>query len=117
MFSVTIVFGPTPMPLTLLYRNQLDARRIVDLFGDCMTSGAPLHVEDDFGNVGSIAWPIHACLCVDLDANIEADVERALVQARTQAKANIAGRNDPVIRAAAMAGQIAQGNGRMPFGQ
>lgn len=116
MFSVTIVFGPTPMPLTLLYRNRLDAQRTVDQY-DALLPTMTMRVEDDFGNFGIVSQPIHACLCVDLDANADADVERALVQARTQAKANIAGRNDPIIRTAAMAGQIAQGNGRMPFGQ
>lgn len=77
-----------------------------------------LQFSDDFGNDGVVdSVQIGCVLVVDLDANAEADVERALVQARTQAKANIAGRNDPVIRAAAMAGQIANGSGRMPFGQ
>lgn len=116
MFSITIVFGPTPMPLTLLYRNRLDAQRVVDQF-DGLEVGDGMRAEDDFGNLASVKPPIHACLMTDLDANADADVERALVQARTQGKAQIAARNDPVIRTAAMAGGLAAGNGGMRFGQ
>jgi hypothetical protein len=99
MFSATIIFGPGLTPCTLNFRKLDDALKIKRGFDDAVEAeNAILLITDDFGQHVSIARPFHACVVSDLNAQIEADIEKALVGARTQAKAQTAAGNDPVLR-------------------
>lgn len=99
MFSATIIFGPGLTPCTLNFRKLDDALKTQHHFAQAVEMGSEsLLVVDDFGQHALIAKPMHACVVSDLDAQIPADIEKALVGARTQAKAQSAASNDPVLR-------------------
>jgi len=113
LFNVTVMFGPRATPLTLTYRNLLDAQRVSDRFEDAVRDEDKLfEVEDDFGQRARLTFPFIACVVEDLDAGVEAAVERAIVQTRAQAKAQIAVRSDPTIRAASIGSGLMPGNGQ-----
>lgn len=99
MFSATIIFGPGLTPCTLNFRKLADALSAQRHVHDAMTCNTLTDtITDDFGQHAFFAAPIHACVVSDLDAQMPADIEKALVAARTQAKAQTAAGNDPVLR-------------------
>jgi hypothetical protein len=105
MFSATIIFGPGLTPCTLNFRKLDDALKAQRVFDDArLTNECGVHLVDDFGQHVSINQPLHACVVSDLDAQMPADIEKALVGARTQAKAQTAAGNDPVLRLGMMGG-------------
>lgn len=116
MFTATIVFGPTPTPLVLNFKT-LDAAillgRQFEDFHCTDNRNTLLHVADDFGQSAALTRPLYACVISDLDQQIAADIERALVGARTQAKAQTAAQNDPALKAAMLTGRGVQLGGPM----
>lgn len=115
MFSATIIFGPCPTPCTLNFRNLSDALAAHRLIHDAITCNISTEaIADDFGQHALFAPPIHACVVSDLDAQMPADIEKALVAARTQAKAQTAAGNDPVLRLGMMGSMQSAGQ---RFGQ
>lgn len=98
MFSLTIVFGPSPVPWVLLFRSEeamVDAH--IKLEQGTLT-------EDSFGQKVHIknTATIHGIMMEDMDQSALAHVEQSLHRARTQAKANTMARSDKVLQAAAM---------------
>ncbi len=103
MYNVTVMFGPRATPITLTYRNLHGAEMLADRFRGAVEEGFQLFdVEDDFGQKAQLVSPLVACVVEDLDAGVEASIERALVQTRAQAKAQIAVNSDPTVRSAAI---------------
>ncbi len=121
MFSLTIVFGPGPMVWTLMFQDQAKAA-LAAIEIDNTSSENRIHLGDDFGQVVSISRAeIHGSMLEDMEQSRLAHIERALHQARTQAKGAEIADADPVLRQARMKahGQsmpILQpmGNGRFP---
>lgn len=104
MFSATIIFGPGLTPCTLNFRKFDTALKVNDAFDQAVTLQSTLTVRDDYGQAVVIAQPLHACVVSDLNAQMEADIEKALIAARTQAKAQTAAGSDPVLKMAMMGG-------------
>ena len=125
MFSLTIVFGPGPMVWTLMFKEKQAAIKGMNAIGE--HSGKFLETEDDFGQRAIIEkTQVHGFMVEDMEQSRLAHIERALHQARTQAKGSELADADPVLRQARMKAQgglgmiqpvpggMMQGNGRFP---
>jgi hypothetical protein len=110
MFSLTIVFGPGPMVWTLMYKNREKAEAHRNfLYG----TDDQINLSDDFGQEASLKrTEIHGSMLEDMEQSKLAHIERALHQARTQAKGAEIADSDPVL---AQARRRAQGG--MPIMQ
>lgn len=107
MFSLTISFGPGPTMWTLMWRDKEKA----DAAYDNYAHGVPVNIEndslvldltDDFGQRARIhRADIHGVMLEDMDQSKLAHIERALHQARTQAKGQEMASADSTLRAAA----------------
>jgi hypothetical protein len=97
MFSLTIVFGPGPMVWTLMFKTEEKAREELAKIVDLPT----ISYADDFGQECLITrGSIHGMMIEDLEQSRLAHIERALHQARTQAKGAEIADNDPVLKQA-----------------
>lgn len=107
MFSLTIVFGPGPMVWTLMYKNEETAQKEKQELIDGFAESARLTIlKDDFGQACEIVTDdIHGYMLEDLEQSRLAHIERALHQARTQAKGAEIAESDPVLRQARMKAQ------------
>lgn len=109
MHSLTIVFGPSPVPWVLLFRDEAKAKAVYASGGLTDEERATGRVgyfsaTDDFGQEIRIAKAsIHGVMLEDMDQSKLAHVEQGLHRARTQAKAQQMAAADPVLRTAAMA--------------
>lgn len=104
MFSLTIVFGPGPMVWTLMFKTE-EAARKADYACDTFSTDT-LHLLDDFGqNCSVVGTGIHGHMLEDLEQSRLAHIERALHQARTQAKGSELAEADPVLRHARLKAQ------------
>jgi hypothetical protein len=93
MHSLTICFGPAATAWTLLFKNAESAVAASKQISNGDT------VIDDFGQAIGITSPmIHGIAIEDMDLAQEAQIERGLHQARTQAKAQKEAMDDPVIK-------------------
>jgi hypothetical protein len=108
MFSLTIVFGPGPMVWTLMFKTE---ERVREELANWAINKTPL--IDDFGQECVINADImHGYMVENLEQSKLAHIERALHQARTQAKGAEIADSDPVL---AQARRRAQGG--MPIMQ
>jgi hypothetical protein len=108
MFSLTIVFGPGPMVWTLMFKTE---ERVREELANWAINKTPL--IDDFGQECVISADImHGYMVENLEQSKLAHIERALHQARTQAKGAEIADSDPVL---AQARRRAQGG--MPIMQ
>ena len=105
MYLLTVVFGPSPTPWSLLFEKPELADKA---FADLETvkhraSDGVVTIADEFGQrtVIDIA-SIHGFMLEDMEKSKLAHIERGLHQARTQAKAQQAATQDPVLKSAAM---------------
>jgi hypothetical protein len=99
MFSLTIVFGPGPMVWTLMYKTEEKAQQHKSFINEHKDSRVQLY--DDFGQECTInSEDIHGFMLEDLEQSRLAHIERALHQARTQAKGAEIADNDPVLKQA-----------------
>lgn len=106
MFSLTIIFGPTPTPWVLLYKTKesLDAA-VQNYRADKTTTfeSGDFIATDDFGATISIKRAsIHGVMFEDMDLSKMNAIERGLHHARTQARAEQMAQADPVLRTASM---------------
>lgn len=117
MFSITITFGASPVPWTLLYKTKetFDAAR-----EKCRATkatsfeGDELQLADDFGQECQVKRAsIHGVLCEDLEQSKLATVERGLHQVRTQIAADKAGMAAPDIAAHMRTRQMGRGGPAM----
>ena len=103
MYSITIVFGTSPVPWTLLYKTKEAFEAATALARSSKATsfeGDELHLADEFGQTCSIKRAsIHGIMAENMDESKQAHVERGLHQLRTQIAANKAGHADPGIAA------------------
>jgi|HubBroStandDraft_3_1064219.scaffolds.fasta_scaffold41976_2 hypothetical protein len=122
MFSLTIVFGPGPMVWTLMFKTEeaaedaaLAVRSILQARGKD-TNFSPISavsLKDDFGQIAEVTTEsLHGFMLENMEQSKLAHIERALHQARTQAKGAEIADSDPVL---AQARRRAQGG--MPIMQ
>lgn len=97
MFSLTIVFGPGPMVWTLLFKDRESINSQVNQLEE---SGIKfVEVADDFSQCAVInKEQLHGWMAEDLEQSRLAHIERALHQARTQAKGAEIADSDPVLK-------------------
>jgi hypothetical protein len=118
MFSLTIVFGPGPMVWTLMFKTEEKLKFVLEELAFRSTDGHAGHKEafcvtDDFGHNCAIRdAQVHGFMSENLEQSKLAHIERALHQARTQAKGAEIADSDPVL---AQARRRAQGG--MPIMQ
>lgn len=97
MYSLSIHFGPSPMPAQFLFKSR---DKVDDAINLALT-GAEFSITDEFGQFGFfMKGSVHAVISEDLEAGEEARIQRGLSNARGQAKANERAKADPVLRQA-----------------
>lgn len=100
MYSLSIHFGPSPVPAQFLFKDKEKAEAAYKQIDTHIKTGHMSRIEDDFGQVGTIG-SIHGYILEDMDLGEEARIQRGLSQARGQAKANERARTDPILMRAA----------------
>ena len=105
MFSLTISFGPGPTMWTLMWRDKDRAYVAYQVYAHHNTAMPTdmgiLDLTDDFGQQCRLQRNvIHGVMLEDMELSKLAVIERALHQARTQAKAAEAAESDQVLRVA-----------------
>ncbi len=103
MFSLTIVFGPGPMVWTLMYKTEESAREIKQTLRSNTNDDHAMitYIADDFGQECELVTnEIKGWMLEDLEQSRLAHIERALHQARTQAKGAEIADSDPVLKQA-----------------
>lgn len=107
MFMLTISFGPGPMVWTLMFKTEDKARYCETL----LATPNKTSFTDDFGQSVVINTnEIHGYMIEDLEQSKLAHIERALHQARTQAKGAELAEADVTLRTAR-----ARAQGQMPI--
>jgi hypothetical protein len=97
MFSLTIVFGPGPMVWTLMFKTEDKARLNVSTLNQSPL-GQVTRFVDDFGQECDIITDeLKGWMLEDMEQSKLAHIERALHQARTQAKGAEIADSDPVL--------------------
>ena len=105
MFSLTIVFGPSPVPWVLLFKTSEAANTAVACAKDATATDEAVIISDDYGQHVQIRGKaIHGYMLEDMELSKLAHIEQGLHRARTQAKAQTMASADPVLKAAAMMG-------------
>jgi hypothetical protein len=108
MWNLTISFGPTGTVWAFLFKDKHHADEAYKSALD-NTVGA-FQVLDDFGQVAQFEnKAVHGVLLEDLEQIEQARIQRALADERVKAKFMSAARSDPIIMAAARAGQNGPG--------
>ena len=104
MYLLTIVFGPSPTPWSLLFEKPEAAEEVFyGLERAKQTKVEFISIADEFGQRATIdVASIHGFMLEDMEKSKLAHIERGLHQARTQAKAQQAATQDPVLKSAAM---------------
>lgn len=109
MHSLTICFGPAATPWILLFKEEVKAATIYNEYSNHLVAGASsgaLIGADDFGQAFVLSISeIKGMMLEDMDASQEAQIERGLHQARTQAKAETKAMSDETIKSAIRAKQ------------
>lgn len=110
MFSITLFVSPTT-PIVLLYKSEETLNKAIaayDSFDQMVMSGGSVVVvklEDDFGQKLRVQKPVPALLIQDLKMSQQADIERGIHQAVTQAKAQERAKTEPALQSAIRAAQ------------
>jgi len=106
MFSLTIVFGPGPMVWTLMFKTEEAVISVADYIERNHDEGYNITLKDDFGQIATVnTKQLHGFMREDLEQSRLAHIERALHQARTQAKGQEIADADPTLRQARMKAQ------------
>ncbi len=104
MYSLSIHFGPSPVPMQFLFKEEEKAGEAYNAYVDFKVNraeGGILIGTDDFGQSFAIPFDeIHGITLEDMDLGEESRIQRGLSQARGQAKANERARTDPLLRQA-----------------
>lgn len=111
MHSLSIFFGPSPVPAQFLFKDKEKVMAVITTFKNETTL---FEFNDDFGQWGFFKRPeVHGMTIEDMNLGEESRIQRGLSQARGQANANKRAMSDPVI----MAAQRGQGPSVLtPFG-
>ena len=104
MFSLTVAFGPGPMVWTLMFKTEETAVFARNTLQEAKNNGScDFELVDDFGQECEIkASETHGWMLENLEQSKLAHIERALHQARTQAKGQELAETDPVLKHARM---------------
>lgn len=104
MFSITFFVTATAAPIVLLFKGEESLKAALAKYDslDHVVLGngdlSPMSlVEDDFGQSLQVQKPVTAMLVQDLKLAQQADIERGVHQARTQAMANDRAKTDPLL--------------------
>jgi len=104
MFSMTIVFGASPMPWALLFRTQEsfdNARTVYNTPSLTDFHGKILELTDDYGqHIVVERSSIHGVMFEDMTKSKMAHIERGIHQMKTQVEANNLAKTDPTLLAA-----------------
>lgn len=100
MYSLSIFFGPSPVPAQFLFKEKETAERIASCIQTNKAKNDGTWFKDDYGQEATICLPIHAVILEDMDLGEESRIQRGLSQARGQANANKRAQSDPVLLAA-----------------
>lgn len=102
MYSLSIHFGPSPVPAQFLFKDREKANACMQLALTCLgdenkiSDNVFIAITDDFGQTAVIK-EVHGMVLEDMDLGEESRIQRGLSQARGQAKANERARTDPVL--------------------
>ena len=105
MFSINVFLGDTIQVIPLLYRSEEAkdaALKALEQVDSMIMSGGQMRrlvLEDDFGQRLVMHRQPISILIQDMKMAREADVERAVFQAITQAKAQDRAKEDPTLKA------------------
>ena len=101
MFAMTIVFGASPVPWTLMFRTQEAFNDAIINFKNPSTfDSKDFDITDDYGQHVSLKRDaIQGVMFEDMTKSKLAHIERGLHQMRVQIEANNMGRADPSISA------------------
>jgi len=120
MFSMTIVFGASAVPWTLLFKTQEAFNEaVVSLKNPATFESQSFDMTDDYGQHISIKRDsIQGVMFEDMTKSKLAHIERGLHQMRVQIEANNMGKADPAIGPYLMQMARAQGAPSVisPFG-
>lgn len=99
MYSLSIFFGPSPVPAQFLFKDKEKADAAYSKVTS-FSEGLGFMIEDEFGHRAGFTWAaVHGAALEDMDLGEESRIQRGLSQARGQAKANERARTDPALRA------------------
>jgi len=107
MYLLTVVFGPMATQWALLFKTKEAAEKAHETasmvpFQNHSPTHFHINLEDDFGQRLRIAGAaVHGVMLEDMAASQLAHIERALHQAKMQAKGNKIAQTDPELREAA----------------
>jgi hypothetical protein len=98
MHLLTVVFGPSPVPWSFLFKEEQPAHQAFNDMTSAKGTKTPVVITDDFGQQASFdAKDISGFMLEDLEKSKVAAIERALHQERIKIKANQQAKSDPVI--------------------
>ena len=111
MFSMTIVFGASPIPWTLLFKTQQAFNDAIIHFKNPATfENKDFDITDDYGQHISIKRDaIQGVMFEDMNQSKLAHIERGMHQMRAQVEANNLAKADPALMAAMRTAQQAPG--------
>jgi len=118
MFCMTIVFGTSPVPWTLLFRTQESydsARTAYNTPALTDFHGKKLELTDDYGQQIILdRSSIHGVMFEDMSKSKMAHIERGIHQMKVQVEANNLAKTDPML-VAAMRSNMGQPGVITPF--
>ena len=111
MFAMTIVFGASPVPWTLLFRTQEAFNEAIINFKNPATfESKDFDITDDYGQHISVKRDaVQGVMFEDMSKSKLAHIERGLHQMRVQVDANNQARSDPMLMAAMRSSQASPG--------
>lgn len=112
MFSISVAIGPTNLVWVLLFKSKEAADKARSELG---AAAGVIATSDDYGQqLSARADAVNAILFENLDETRAAYIERALHQARTNAKTQQLAQADPALRMAQAGPSVLSpmGNGR-----
>jgi|SRR5215469_8341762 len=111
MFCMTIVFGASPVPWTLLFKTQEAFNDAIITFKNPPTfETKDFDITDDYGQHISVKRDaIQGVMFEDLNKSRAAHIERGLHQMRVQVDANNQAKADPTLMAAMRMQQASPG--------
>ena len=108
MHKISVVFGRNGTLFGFLFKTKEAAEAAAQMNLADLPEAPFVGITDDFGQSAHFRVSEINCIQIeDLDLSANANIEMGLHHARTQAKANQLGQQDPKLRTAAMLG----GNG------
>lgn len=113
MFNLTVTFGPNSSVMQFFYKDKKSAD---DAYAAIINGATvPCEIGDDFGLLGSLK-DIHGVVVSDMNESLNAEIERQIMVAKAQIKAQNKAANDPAIKFSAANGGFALNHPGSPAG-